>query len=126
MKSRTLLWVVWAVRILLVLGFLAAGSGKLTMNPVVLEMFADWGYPPAFCFFIGVVETAGAILILVPATSRYATIGLLIVMAGAIITHLINDPPLEVVRPVIFSVFLTINLILTAKVGKLKMDSMQQ
>lgn len=92
----------WILRILVSLGFLLASYGKLANDPGVIAMFEAWGYPQGFHFFIGLFELAMAIQLLIPATLKYALLGISIVMIGAIGTHLLNDPIVEVIRPLIF------------------------
>jgi len=92
----------WILRTLLFLGFLLASIGKLTNNPKVIEMFENWGYLDGFHFFIGIVELTLAILLLIPKTLKYAIYGIGVVMIGAVATHLINDPLLQLIRPIIF------------------------
>ena len=96
----------WVLRILTSLGFLLASTGKLSNNPQVIEMFKDWGYPDNFHFLIGILELTLAVLLLIPKTLKIATFGLAIVLTGAAITHLINDPIIEIIRPMVFFVFL--------------------
>ena len=83
-----------------------ASSGKLARNESVIQMFHDWGYFDQFYLIIGILELLAAILLLIPKTSIYAAIFLIILMSGALITHLIHDPLIEMIRPGIFMVFL--------------------
>ena len=101
MKKRDII-ISWILRALLFLGFLLASISKLTNNPKVIEMFENWGFPEGFHFFIGIVELTLAILILIPKTLKYAIYGIGVVMIGAMGTHIINDPPMELIRPIIF------------------------
>ncbi len=55
---------------------------------------------------IGVVELAGAILLLVPKTRIYAIYLLTTIVAGAAITHLVHDPLIQLTRPLVFALFL--------------------
>ncbi len=119
---KTLAISLWIVRIIVALGFLAASTGKVTMNPAVLDMFAKWGYPAWFCLSIGILEAAGAILMLIPKFSKYAALGLLAIMAGATVTHLLNDPPLQVLRPLIFAALLTLTMVLGKQYDRKKSD----
>ena len=97
----------WILRILLSIGFLLASLGKLTSNISVLDMFENWGYPDWFHLFIGAIELIMAILILIPKTLKFAILGITIILIGAIITHLVNDPILEIIRPIIFFILLS-------------------
>jgi putative oxidoreductase len=83
--------------------FLYAALTKLR-NP---HVFAHWGYSDAFAIFIGIAEIGGAIGLWIPKVARLAAIGLAIVMAGAIYTHLHNGEPREGVVPVLVLFALT-------------------
>ena len=98
----------WAVRILTAFGFLGASLGKLTNNSEVIKMFEDWGFPEGFHFIIGIFELLLAILLVIPKTLKIAIIGLALIMVGAVITHLLNDPVIQLIRPFIFLVLLSI------------------
>jgi uncharacterized membrane protein YphA (DoxX/SURF4 family) len=52
-------------------------------------MFQRWGYPDNFYLVIGAVEMAAALALLVPRTRRLASVTLLVVMAGALVTHVV-------------------------------------
>ena len=96
----------WILLVLVSLGFLLASSGKLTNNPQVIEMFNNWGFPGGFHIFIGLLELTFAVLLLIPKTLKIAIYGLVVILIGAMITHLVNDPLLELIRPIIFLVLL--------------------
>ncbi len=96
----------WIVRSLVALAFLMASLGKLTSHPGVLEMFKNFGFPDGFHLLIGVLELAGAVLLLIPGTRRIAIALLAIIVSGAAVTHLMHDPITELIRPLVFAVFL--------------------
>ena len=97
-KVRTIIG--WVLAILLALGFFAAAAGKL--RGAATPMFVHWGYPAWFATFIGVLELVGGIGLLIPKTTRYAVLGLTMIMIGAAYTHLANHEGLQVLRPAIF------------------------
>ncbi|MDC8005898.1 DoxX family protein [Aureisphaera galaxeae] len=105
-KGQTI--ISWILRILIAIAFLLASSGKLMAHEAVVQMFENWGYPKGFHLLIGVLELLLAVLLLIPKTLKLSLIGLAILMAGAIITHIVNDPLAEVIRPLVFLVLLTI------------------
>jgi len=78
-------------------------------------MFSDWGYSSGFCLVIGILELIGAIGILFARTSIYASYGLFGLMIGAIITHAINDPFGQILRPFVFMLLLVVNWHLTRR-----------
>ena len=78
---------------LLVIGFLLSGFMKLSANPMQVEAFNDvYGYETGFMYVVGAIEVISAIglligywkKILVPIFSGV----LIVVMAGAVFTHL--------------------------------------
>ncbi len=105
MKKRNLI-ISWVLRILVTLGFLAASLGKITSNIAVIKMFEDWGFPDGFYLIIGIFELLFAVMLLIPKTLKIALIGLSLLMVGAMITHLINDPMSNIIRPIIFLILM--------------------
>jgi uncharacterized membrane protein YphA (DoxX/SURF4 family) len=87
----------WIVTCLLAVVFTLAGLLKLTRSKAQLITSQAWAesFPPGLIKLIGVCEIAGAIGLVVPAVTGVATwlvptaaIGLVLLMAGAAITHL--------------------------------------
>jgi len=105
----------WLVRILIALAFTAASLGKLTSSPGVLDRFVTYGFPGGFHFIVGAVELVGAILLLVPKTRRYAIIMLSVIVIGATVTHLVHDPLIQLLRPLVFALFLAAAWMLSEK-----------
>jgi putative oxidoreductase len=94
----------WILVGLLALGFLLAAVGKLT--GAQNEMFVGWGYPAWFAMLIGAFELAGAVGLLIPKLTRFAVLGLTIIMFGAAYTHLANGEAAQIIRLGIFFGFL--------------------
>ena len=86
MSSRTKKIIMWTIVVLLTLQFLAAGVGKLTggWDP----MFEEWGYTPAFALVIGLVEVLLVVGLFISRLRLYSVIIILLVMTGAIYTHI--------------------------------------
>ena len=101
MKKRNLI-ISWILRVLVALGFIAASLGKLTKNQEVIKMFENWGFPEGFYFIIGVLELVLALIMLFPKTLKISLIGISMILIGATVTHLINDPIKELIRPFVF------------------------
>lgn len=101
MKKRNLI-ISWILRALVALGFFAASIGKLTNNSEVIKMFENWGFPEGFYFIIGILELVLALLLLFPKTLKISIMGISIILIGATVTHLINDPITELIRPFVF------------------------
>lgn len=76
------------VRLLLTVAFLAAGSAKLSGNPMMVQVFAAVGLGQWFRYFTGGLEVAGALGLLNGHTAGLAAVMLSLVMAGAVLAHL--------------------------------------
>jgi len=64
--------------------------------------FIGNNYSHAFAYFIGIAEIAGAIALWIPKAARWAALGLIVIMIGAIYTLLhIGEPRLGVVPVVV-------------------------
>lgn len=79
----------WVLRLLSAAAFLAAGSAKLAGVPMMVAIFDQIGFGQWFRLFTGVVEIAGAIAILFPATVAFGAVLLAVTMVGAVFTHLL-------------------------------------
>jgi uncharacterized membrane protein YphA (DoxX/SURF4 family) len=84
-KTKNL--VVMILSVLLALAFLSAGGTKLVSSDEAALDFEEVGYPGWFAAVTGVLEVAGAVLIIIPAARFYGATLLVCVMAGAIFTH---------------------------------------
>lgn len=87
-RRRSTVAVLWLLRGLVALAFLAAGGSKLVAAPAMVAMFAAIGVGQWFRLLTGTLEVAGAIGLFIPAVTVYAALLLMMVMAGAIIAHL--------------------------------------
>ena len=81
----------WVVQGILAIQFLVPGVLKLMGNPGWIVRFRAWGYPEKFYLLVGLVETVGAVVFLVPRLSAYGAAALAIVMAGAFVTHILHS-----------------------------------
>jgi uncharacterized membrane protein YphA (DoxX/SURF4 family) len=68
--------------------FLMAGSSKLLGNPMMVGMFQTIGIGQWFRYLTGGLEVVGAILLLIPALAGLGGALLVLVMIGAVATHL--------------------------------------
>ena len=83
---------IWVLSIGLAFVFLMAGVPKLAGAEGHIRHFAHWGYPDWFRLVVGTVETASALMLLVPRLAFFGGIGIMIVMAGATYTHVVRVP----------------------------------
>jgi putative oxidoreductase len=88
MSSKTRTIIIWVIAVLLAALFAFAGLPKLMGDPQAVEGFRKGGFPDWFRLFIGAAELAGAVGLLIPRLRFWAASGLLIIMVGAVGTHL--------------------------------------
>ena len=79
----------WALQALLAIMFAMAGLAKVFGDPAMVEMFATIGIGQWFRYVVGALEIAGAVGVLVSRLSGLAALGLLCLMAGAILTNVL-------------------------------------
>lgn len=78
----------WVVEILLALAFLGAASGKLLGNPDMVRLYATIGIGQWFRLATGLLEVTGAVLLVIPRTKFFGAALLVMIMVGAVLTHL--------------------------------------
>src|ERR1700733_5287366 len=78
----------WVLQALLALAFAGAASGKLLGKPEMVALFEALGVGQWFRYVTGLLELAGALLIVVPRTKFFGAALLSVVMVGAVLTHL--------------------------------------
>lgn len=76
------------VAYMLALVFLGSGGAKVIGMEAQVEQFTRWGFPLAFMIAVGAAELVFAVLMAHPDTRFGASMGLLLIMAGAVGTHL--------------------------------------
>ena len=78
----------WVVQFLLALAFLGASSAKLLGKPEMVGLFETIGLGQWFRYVTGLLEATGAVLVIVPRTKALGAALLVMVMLGAVLTHL--------------------------------------
>ena len=73
---------IWVLRVLVAIAFLASAGLKLAGAPGMVEDFAVLGLGQWLRIVSGVIEAAGAILVLAPGTSRLGGLVLLAICVG--------------------------------------------
>ena len=101
--------------VLLTLAFLLSGIMKLTGAEQIRQGFENWGYPIFFMYVIGLCEVAGAIGLWLRRFSYAAKVCLLLLMAGAVLTHLVFDGVIDAVTAFILLIFAAVTLMLHRK-----------
>ena len=98
------------ITVLLTLAFLGSGIMKLTGSEQISQGFDKWGYPIFFMYVIGLCEVAGAIGFWLRRFSYAAKVCILLLMAGAVLTHLVFDTFQEAVPPLVLIVLTAVTL----------------
>jgi len=94
----------WVLTVLLAALFAFAGFTKVSGAVEVASAFMKFGYPVWFSYIIGAIEIGCALLLFAPRVAAYAAGLLILVMFGAIVSHLrAGESPLT---PVIVLVLL--------------------
>jgi uncharacterized membrane protein YphA (DoxX/SURF4 family) len=89
----------WFLQVLLGAMFVVLGVAKF-LAPEWERNFARWGYPPGFHLVIGALEVLGGLGLLVPSLASYAAGGLMAIMVGAVLTHLLHDEMRRAAGPI--------------------------
>lgn len=76
------------VQVLLAAAFLFFGGSKLASVEQMVAVFEQIGIGQWFRYVTGLLEVAGAILLLIPTLAGLGGVLLACVMAGAVLTHL--------------------------------------
>ncbi len=101
--------------VLLTLAFLMSGIMKLTGAEQIRQGFENWGYPIFFMYIIGLCEVAGAIGLWLRRFSYAAKVCIILLMAGAVLTHLLFDSFQEAMAPIILIILTAVALTLHRK-----------
>lgn len=94
---RSMVIILWIMRILLALIFLGAGTQKLSGAHPMVVMFTKIGAGQWLRYAVGAVEIAGAVGLLIPRLCGLAALGLTLLLVGATITNafVISYNPLQ-------------------------------
>jgi hypothetical protein len=96
--QKTFDWIKWGAVIRIAGFFLFVTLGKYRHLDEMITFFTASGYSESFLYIILILECLGALGIILDfyfRTGIIATVGLMVLMAGAIITHLRNGDPLS-------------------------------
>jgi uncharacterized membrane protein YphA (DoxX/SURF4 family) len=91
---------VWILCVIVGLFFLAGGIPKVMQTEQMVKSFEGWGYSSGFVLMIGLLEALGGLMLLVPRLAFWGGGMLVVVMAGAVYTHIstgIGSPVMAIV-----------------------------
>jgi putative oxidoreductase len=94
---------VWTLAVVIGLFFVLVGFSKLAgaSGTDWAVRLSHWGFPAASRYAIGGIEILAGLGLLVPPLRRLAAITLMVVMAGALLTHLLHGEFVRVLPPLI-------------------------
>ena len=88
--------------------FIMASYSKLTDAPAAAAGFAQAHLPHWFMYFIGLAELLGGIALWIPKFSKWATYGLYIILAGAVVVTFLFNTKTMLLMPIGFGVILAL------------------
>ena len=107
-QSKVETIVSWILQILLAGLFVMSAIPKLTSDPELVGNFTRWGMPGKIYLVIGFFELLGAIGLLIPRVAAAAAVGLMLIMVGALFTHLTNYEWGMAIVPLVVTIFLAV------------------
>lgn len=120
--ARGLHRTLWVLQGILGLFFIVASAGpKLLGEANAVQTFEDMGAATWFRYFIGLVELAGGIGLLVPRLAGLAAAGLALLMVGAAVTQafILHGGALVITPVVLFALFVFLAWGRRASIGQL-------
>ena len=94
---------IWTLAVVIGLLFVLIGLSKIA-GPSAdhwAERLSHWGYPAAARYVIGAVEMLAGLGVLFPQLRRPAAIALMVMMSGALVTHVVHGEFFRVISPLI-------------------------
>ncbi len=76
--------------VLIAIWMLYSGMMKLVRYPGMEESFMSWGFSATFMDIVAVTEVVLGVAVFVPQSRNYAYAGLIVLMTGALYTHISN------------------------------------
>lgn len=93
MSASTRNTIAWILQVLLGLVFILSGFNKLTNLSISTTIFESLGLPSVLAYVIGGAELLGGVCLLVSRRlARWAALGLLPIMIGAVFLHATKIP----------------------------------
>ena len=115
----------WALQVLLSALFLLQGVSKLLSSASWVARFKTWGYPDGFYFVVGATELLCALMLLIPRIAGVGAMMLMVVMAGATVTHLAHGEP-QVITTLVLMALLGLVVYIRVDLRQLREGVMQR
>lgn len=81
--------VIMGLRFAMIAVFVGGGVMKLAGAGIMVQLFADIGVGQWLRYVVGIMEVLGGVLLMVPAWSGLAALGLIVMMIGAAMAELL-------------------------------------
>ena len=104
--KRIRLVAAWLVGLYLARMYVSMGIVKFDPDGFWTPAFERWGYPDWLRMAVGLLETAGGPLLLVPWLASYAGVALTLVMGGAWVTRFMDGRMVDVAWITVYAVAL--------------------
>lgn len=105
----------WLPAVLLVLIFVPQGLAKFNDSSGWAQAFRVWGYPDWFRITVGTLELLAAVLLIAGRTAALGAITIILIMLGAMATHLIFEGGRHMTSEVVPLTLATIVLVVRRK-----------
>lgn len=100
--------VMWILQVVLGILFVAVSFPKLRSQPAIVASFEQWSMPTGFHLVIGILEILFGSFLLVRRFAAYAAVGLIVIMLGAVFTHLTHAEYTRTYFPLVLIGLLTV------------------
>jgi putative oxidoreductase len=106
-SSKAMNITLWVFSGLLAALFVIAGGAKFI--GAMDDDFIRWGYTLGFAAMVGILEVVGAVGLLFKRTAGWAAVGLMVIMLGAMWTHIAHAEYIMLLLPI--AVFLSLGFV---------------
>ena len=90
----------WMICLFLAYVFVKAGGQKFSDSSGWARAFHMWGYPVWFRILVGIAEVSAALLLLYKRTASLGAMMIVVVMLGAMATHVATNRPNQVTNEI--------------------------
>lgn len=120
-KSR----LAFVITLLVALMMIASGAGKLTLSNEVIQSFENWQLPRWLIVPVALTELIAGILLFIPKLRNYAAAAIILVMGGAIATHLRVNEYVQLLMPLMLIAAVVVSSIFRYQVALEKANDLK-
>lgn len=108
---RYLFWGALLLRVALAAFFVLLAAKNLGGDAHMAHDFRRWGYSLAFQRLVALAQVAGAVVLVFPSVCFWGGLLLVVLMLGAIATHLVHDPPATALAPLVVGILVAVSVV---------------